>query len=88
MAFTAGQLRAARALIGWSQKDLAGASGVTTRTLARIEGEEVTPQAGTVRAICAALAGAGIEFTPENGAGPGVRLKKASAPAGKATRKR
>nr|WP_306028967.1 helix-turn-helix transcriptional regulator [Stappia sp. MMSF_3263] len=68
------QLRAARALIGWTREDLASASGVTVRTLARIEGAQTIPRQTTLEALSSALEAAGIEFISENGGGPGVRL--------------
>lgn len=70
------QLRAARALIGWTREELAGASGATVRNLARIEAGEIKPRTRTVAALRAALASAGVEFIPENGGGAGVRLRK------------
>jgi len=68
------QLRAARALAGWSREHLAEAAGTTERTIARIEAGETAPRGSTVMAIRAALEAAGIEFT--NGDAPGVRLRK------------
>jgi transcriptional regulator with XRE-family HTH domain len=70
------QIRAARALVDWTREDLAGACGVTVRTLARIESSQTVPRASTLSALSAALEAAGIEFIPENGGGPGVRLAK------------
>jgi hypothetical protein len=35
-----------------------------------------TPTANNLTAIRAALEAAGVEFIPENGGGPGVRLRK------------
>jgi transcriptional regulator with XRE-family HTH domain len=70
------QLRAARALLGWSQDQLSDASGVHKRTIARLELGEVTPQRRTVDTLRAALETAGIDFIAENGGGPGVRLTK------------
>lgn len=71
-----GQIRAARALIDWTREDLARASGVTVRTLARLENGHTAPRSATTRGVRAALEVAGIEFIPANGGGPGVRLKK------------
>ena len=73
-AISAGQVRAARALVGMTREQLAEASGVPMRTVARMEMEEGTPRRGTLSAIRAALEAAGIEFISENGGGPGVRL--------------
>ena len=72
------QVRAARALIDWTREDLAKASGVTIRTLARIENSQTVPRLATLQALTAALETAGIEFIPENGGGPGVRLARSS----------
>jgi transcriptional regulator with XRE-family HTH domain len=74
----AAQLRAARALIGWSRDDLAAQSGATVRTLARIESDQTAARDRTMAAIRAALEAAGVEFIEENGGGPGVRLRKAA----------
>ncbi|WP_353005226.1 helix-turn-helix transcriptional regulator [Mesorhizobium sp. M0761] len=70
------QIRAARALIDWTREDLANASGVTVRTLARIESSQTLPRTATLQAISSALEAAGIEFISQNGAGPGVRLAR------------
>lgn len=69
-------LRAARALMGWTQQELADKSGVPLRTIARLELGEGSPQRRTVAAIRSALEAAGVEFIPENGGGPGVRLRR------------
>ncbi|MBM7048443.1 helix-turn-helix transcriptional regulator [Rhizobium lusitanum] len=70
------QIRAARALIDWTREDLARASGVTVRTLARIETSQTIPRDTTLKLLSAALEAAGVEFIPENGGGAGVRLAK------------
>jgi len=70
------QIRAARALIDWTREDLANASGVTVRTLARIESSQTLPRPATLQAISSALEAAGIEFISQNGGGPGVRLAR------------
>ncbi len=71
------QLKAARALIGWEQKDLAEAAGVAIGTVRRMESGEgnIRGNVETVRRVQAALEAGGIEFVPENNGGPGVRLK-------------
>jgi len=71
-----GQLRAARALIGWTRDELANKAGTTERTIARIEEGDSSPRVRTAAAIRAALEAAGVEFIPENGGRPGVRLRK------------
>jgi hypothetical protein len=76
IAISSGQVRAARALIGWSQDRLVEASGVPKRTLTRFELNQAAPQRRTIAAIHATLESAGVEFIAENGGGPGVRLRK------------
>jgi len=73
---TPDQLRAARALLGKSQPEIAEAAGVSTMTIKRAEGSG-QPAASTnaVAAICAVLEAAGVEFIAENGGGAGVRLR-------------
>jgi transcriptional regulator with XRE-family HTH domain len=68
------QIRAARALIDWSQQDLAEASKVGNATIRNIEAGRSAPQNSTLAAIQHALEAAGVEFT--NGGQPGVRMKK------------
>jgi transcriptional regulator with XRE-family HTH domain len=76
-ATTPGQVRAARALLGWSQQHLAEVSGVPKRTVVRLEGGHTAPRAGTLSHVRDALELAGVEFIERNGGGPGVRLRKA-----------
>jgi transcriptional regulator with XRE-family HTH domain len=71
------QIRAARALIGMSQQELAQRSSVGLATIKRIEavGSEITGTAKTLVKIQKALESAGIRFIEEaDGAGPGLRL--------------
>lgn len=70
------QIRAGRALIGLTQDDLASASGLPKRTIARIELAKVSPRQSTIDAIRTALEAAGVEFIAENGGGAGVRLRR------------
>ena len=72
------QLKAARALLGWSQEQLAAAAEVSIPTIKRLEAQE-GPLGGrneTGIKIRSALESAGVEFIDENGSGPGVRLRK------------
>jgi predicted transcriptional regulator len=75
------QVKAARALLAWSQDDLAKASGVSKPTIARLEAAdgEVGGYAGTQDKLIAALEKGGIEFVEENGGGAGVRLRKTAS---------
>ena len=70
------QARAARGLLEWTRDQLADASGVPKRTLARFENADGGARASTLAAIRAALEAAGVELIPENGGGAGVRLRK------------
>ncbi len=75
---TAGQIRAARALLRWSAADLAAMSGLSERTLQRMEATEGIP-AGLSRnleLVQKTLEGAGIIFIDEDELGPGVRLRE------------
>ena len=78
---TAGQVRAARGLLGWNLEELSTECSLPVRTLGRFEREETTPRTATLAAIRAALESAGVEFIAENGGGAGVRLRRPTAPA-------
>jgi transcriptional regulator with XRE-family HTH domain len=72
------QIKAARALLAWSQEQLAVAAGVSVPTIKRLEAQDglLGGRADTGEKIEAALRQAGIEFLDENGGGAGVRLRK------------
>jgi predicted transcriptional regulator len=72
------QLKAARALIGWSQEELASAAGISLPTIKRLEAAHgwLAGRQTTAQKIRAALEKEGVEFIDENGGGPGVRLRK------------
>jgi len=76
---TAEQIKAARALLGWSQPQLVAASGVSLPTIVRME-SSVGPgrsTASNVDAVRRALEKAGVTFlSPDGAGGPGVRLAK------------
>ena len=59
----AAQIRAARALLQWSQGDLAAQSGVSPAVIARLERCATDARSSTVRAIRTAFEAAGISFT-------------------------
>ena len=72
----ASQLRAARSLLDWNQKDLAQASDLSLPTIQRMETLGLRrSSAGNVEKVQRAVEDAGVEFIDENGGGPGVRLK-------------
>ena len=71
------QLRAARALLGWSQTQLAERAGMSLPTVKRVETESGPKVSEEARyALQRALELGGIEFIDENGSGPGVRLRR------------
>ncbi|GLS29316.1 Helix-turn-helix domain-containing protein [Mesorhizobium albiziae] len=78
-------LRGGRALLRWSQADLAEKSGVSVPTIKRLEAMvgELSGHGATIRALEAALNVAGIEFINRNGGGAGVRLKTRDYESGK-----
>jgi len=75
---TSAQIRAARALVDWSQPKLADAAKLSLPTIRRMEGPlgPGRSSAANVEAVQRALEKAGVVFIEENGGGAGVRLKK------------
>ena len=80
-AILAHQLKAARALARLDQQELSNRSGVSVPTIKRMEAGEgpIRGNYENVAAVVGVLEAAGIEFIPENGGGPGARLKTAAA---------
>lgn len=78
---TASQMRAARALLGVDQRQLAEMSGVSLPTIQRMEASEgnVRGVVDTLTKVIEALDRAGVELIAENaesrGGGRGVRFK-------------
>ena len=75
---TAEQLRAARALLRMPAETLAAIAGVSLATIRRAEAlsGQVTMMRANAEALQRTLEAAGVEFIPENGGGPGVRIRK------------
>lgn len=79
---TASQLRAARALLGLDQRQLAERAGVSLPTIQRMEASDgvVRGVVDTLMKVIEALDAEGIELIGENqpsaGAGRGVRLRE------------
>jgi predicted transcriptional regulator len=73
------QIRAARALLGWSQQHLADKAIVSLNAVTRLEKGNVDSRVSTVGAIEKALTRAGIEFLPSDTKGEGVRLRNPKA---------
>jgi transcriptional regulator with XRE-family HTH domain len=79
---TAGQMRAARALLGLDQRALAVLSGLSLPTIQRMEASDgvIRGNVDSLMKLTGALASAGIELigegTASNTGGRGVRLVK------------
>lgn len=73
---TASQIRAGRALLGWTQQTLADRALVAVNSVRAVETGRTYPKPETVGAIRQALAKAGIVFLSEGVMGEGVRLSK------------
>lgn len=77
---TPAQIRAARALLGWKQTDLASAAGVAEISVKNIERGATDARGSTLGKIQSAFEAAGLEIIPGGSAsldgGPGVRVKK------------
>lgn len=61
------QIKAARALLDWSQKDLAEKSGVSEPTIKLIETAKIHSKPDTLLQIQESMENAGIEFTSQKG---------------------
>jgi transcriptional regulator with XRE-family HTH domain len=70
------QCRAARALLDWSQQELADKAGVGVVTVRNFEGGSRAPHNSTMDVIKRCLESAGVEFIDANGGGAGVRFRR------------
>jgi transcriptional regulator with XRE-family HTH domain len=72
------QIKAARALLGWSQEQLAAAANVSIPTIKRLEAQDgrLGGRTDTGNKLKTAIENAGVEFIDENDGGAGVRMKK------------
>ena len=71
----AAQCRAARALLEWTEVQLAEAASVDIEVIKRLEARFRRPSTDEQRQIRKALEDGGIVFIAENGGGVGARLK-------------
>jgi transcriptional regulator with XRE-family HTH domain len=72
---TAKQIRAGRALLGWTAQELATKAGTSIDAVQRLETEKVAiakARVGTIQKIEGALADAGVDFLNGNG----VRMRE------------
>lgn len=76
----ANQIRAARALLNWSQGELVTRTGLSLTTIRRMEDDKIGPErssAGNVATVTKTLEDAGIAFIAageEKAGGAGVRM--------------
>lgn len=80
---TPAQCRAARALLDWTQRDLARVSGVSLSTVADFENWKRQPHPATLRALEGALTDGGVRFGPSHAVwcpAPDERLDVAATP--------
>jgi len=81
---TAAQIRAARALLGIDQRQLADLSGLSVPTIQRMEasGDVIRGNVDSLTKLIAALENSGVELINDGGAsqggGRGVRLRMSS----------
>ena len=81
---TAAQMRAARALLGIDQRELADLSGLSVPTIQRMEasGDVIRGNVDSLTKLIAALERSGVELIDDGGAsqggGRGVRLRMSS----------
>ncbi|GGH55017.1 hypothetical protein GCM10010975_12150 [Comamonas phosphati] len=69
------QIRAGRAMLDWSQDELAKAADVALTSVRDLESQKRAADSGTAAAVRRTLENAGIEFLPGTvDGGPGVRL--------------
>ena len=73
-ALSTSRAQACRALVVWSRYQLAAASGVPKRRLARFASGDSAPQQRAISAVRATLVAAGVAFT--NGDAPGICLRR------------
>jgi transcriptional regulator with XRE-family HTH domain len=75
---TPAQIRAARALLGWTQAELAAAAGLGVVAIKSFERGRSDPRSSTVAKMEHALDAAGVIFLDSGDnrdGGPGVRIK-------------
>jgi transcriptional regulator with XRE-family HTH domain len=79
---SARQIRAARAMVGWTQDRLAEAAGLSLAVVNNVERDVTDPRRSTLDAIQRALETEGVEFlserqnSPDGGQGVRMRLSR------------
>ena len=70
------QCRAARALLDWTQLDLANEAKISDFTVRNFERRNATLKESTAQLLRMIFEANGVVFIDENGGGPGARLEK------------
>lgn len=70
------QVRAARAMLGWSREELLDASGISMSALLRLEGAQADTRISTLSKVVRALNQAGIEFVNREDGAIGVMMRE------------
>lgn len=73
------QSRAARALLDWSQEQLAEAAHLGLSTVRDFEKGRRVPSHNNLAGVARAFEAAGVELLAENGGGAGVRFRQPKA---------
>lgn len=73
---TPAQCRAARALLDWTQQELADQAGVGVVTVRLLEAGQTIARRATLQVIQRAFEQAGVELISPNEGGAGVRFRK------------
>lgn len=71
------QCREARALLCWTEVQLARHAGIKAETVRYVEAGNGRPKALTLATIRTCLEAAGVEFIPGSGRSAGVRMREA-----------
>lgn len=78
---TPSQCRAARALLGWSQENLAQKAGCSRVRIAEFEQNKARPYESTLEKISSAFEVGGVLFVdPDANSGEGVRFRNKQKP--------
>lgn len=81
----AAQIRAARALVNWSQGELAERAGISKQSVNRIEGGGMDVRFSTMNALADALRSAGVEMSEDASGMVGVAIARDRIADGSAT---
>jgi transcriptional regulator with XRE-family HTH domain len=78
---TSEQIRAARAMLGWSVRELAARTGIGSATIKRYEAATGVPKSrkGHLNGLKENFESAGIEFIGGPDDAPGIRIHKAES---------